>query len=88
MRSSTSESQQDMTSTSANEGRGPRRRKTYWWIVIVVAIASGVGLVLFFSLPVFFSPGGGIGEPTNTIEEAATITTGITEEELQTNVLD
>jgi hypothetical protein len=56
--------------------------------VIVVAIASGVGLVLFFSLPVFFSPGGGIGEPTNTLEEEAATTTGTTEEELQTNVLD
>lgn len=86
MRSSISESQPDMTSTSANEGRGPRRRKTYWWIVIVVAIASGVALVLFFSLPVFFSPGGGIGEPANTIEEEAA--TGTSAEELQTNVLD
>jgi hypothetical protein len=54
--------------TSANEGRGPRRLKAYWWIVIVVAIASGVGLVLFFSVPIFLSPGGGIGEPINTEE--------------------
>ncbi len=69
--------------TSANEGRGPRKRKTYWWIVVVVAIASGVGLVLFFSVPVFFSPGGGIGEPTS-IEEAAA--TGTTAEDLQTKI--
>jgi hypothetical protein len=62
--------------TSANDGRGPRRRKkTYWWILIVVAIASGVGVVLFFSLPVFFSPGGGIGEPTSIKEAAGTETT-------------
>lgn len=73
--------------TSANEGRGPRRRKkTYWWIVIVVAIALGVGLVLFFSVPVFFSPGGGIGEPTSIEEEAAEIET--TAKELQTEILD
>jgi hypothetical protein len=52
--------------TRANEGRGPtRQKKTYWWMVIAVAIASGVGLVLYFSIPIFFSPGGGIGEPTN-----------------------
>ncbi len=52
--------------TSGKEGRGPRRqKKTYWWIVIVVSIASGVGLILYFSIPVFFSPGGGIGAPTN-----------------------
>ncbi len=51
--------------SSGNEGRGPRRQKTYWWIVIVVAIASGVGLVLFFSVPIFLSPGGGIGAPTS-----------------------
>ena len=56
--------------TSGNEGRGPRRqKKTYWWIVIVVSIASGVGLILYFSIPVFFSPGGGIGAPTNLQEE-------------------
>lgn len=56
--------------TSGNEGRGPRRqKKTYWWIVIVVSIASGVGLILYFSIPVFFSPGGGIGAPTNIQEE-------------------
>lgn len=55
---------------SGNEGRGPRRqKKTYWWIVIVVSIASGVGLILYFSIPVFFSPGGGIGAPTNIQEE-------------------
>ncbi len=56
--------------TSENEGRGPKRQKeTYWWIVIVVSIASGVGLILYFSIPVFFSPGGGIGAPTNIQEE-------------------
>ena len=56
--------------TSGNEGRGPRRqKKTYWWIVIVVSIASGVGLILYFSVPIIFSPGGGIGAPTN-IQEA------------------
>lgn len=56
--------------TSGNEGRGPRRqKKTYWWIVIVVSIASGVGLILYFSVPIFFSPGGGIGVPTNIQEE-------------------
>jgi hypothetical protein len=56
--------------TSGNEGRGPRRQeKTYWWIVIVVSIASVVGLILYFSIPVFFSPGGGIGAPTNIQEE-------------------
>ena len=56
--------------TSGNEGRGPRRqKKTYWWIVIVVSIASGVGLILYFSIPVFFSPGGGIGAPTTIQEE-------------------
>jgi hypothetical protein len=55
---------------SGNEGRGPRRqKKTYWWIVIVVSIASGVGLILYFSVPIFFSPGGGIGSPTNIQEE-------------------
>jgi hypothetical protein len=37
--------------------------------VIVVAIASGVGLVLYFSIPIFFSPGSGIGEPANLEEE-------------------
>lgn len=73
---------QDMATTSGNEGRGPGRRKTYWWMVIVVAIATGVGLVLFFSLPVFFSPGGGIGEPINTIEEE----TGTAAGELQTEI--
>lgn len=56
--------------TPANEGRGPtRQKKTYWWMGIVAAIASGVGLVLYFSIPIFFSPGGGIGEPAN-LEEA------------------
>jgi hypothetical protein len=56
--------------TSGNEGRGPRRQKTtYWWIVIVVSIASGVGLILYFSVPIFYSPGGGIGAPTNIQEE-------------------
>ena len=56
--------------TSGNEGRGPRRqKKTYWWIVIVVSIASGVGLILYFSVPIFFSPGGGIGVPTNIQKE-------------------
>jgi hypothetical protein len=51
----------------------PRANRTkedvYWWILIVVAIASGVGLVLFFSIPIFFSPGGGIGVPTTLEEE-------------------
>ena len=56
--------------TSGNEGRGPRRqKKRYWWIVIVISIASGVGLILYFSVPIFFSPGGGIGAPTNIQEE-------------------
>ena len=56
--------------TSGNEDRGPiRQKKTYWWIVIVVAIASGVGLVLYFSIPIFLSPGGGIGAPTSLEEE-------------------
>ena len=56
--------------TSGNEGRGPRRqKKTYWWIVIVVSIASGVGLILYLSVPIFFSPSGGIGAPTNVQEE-------------------
>ena len=56
--------------TSGNEGRGPRRqKKRYWWIVIVISIASGVGLILYFSIPVFFSPGGGIGAPTNIQQE-------------------
>jgi hypothetical protein len=59
-----------MADISANEGRGPRRqKKAYWWILIVAAIASGVGLVLFFSVPIFFSPGGGIGAPTSIEEE-------------------
>ena len=35
----------------------------------MVSIASGVGLILYFSIPVFFSPGGGIGAPTNIQEE-------------------
>ena len=56
--------------TSGNDGRGPiRQKKTYWWIVIVVSIASGVGLILYFSVPIFFSPGGGIGAPANIQEE-------------------
>ncbi len=56
--------------TSGNEGRGPRKqKKMYWWIVIVVSIASGVGLILYFSVPIFFSPGSGIGAPTNIQEE-------------------
>ena len=56
--------------TFGNEGRGPiRQKKRYWWIVIVISIASGVGLILYFSIPVFFSPGGGIGAPTNKQEE-------------------
>ncbi|HEX2169387.1 MAG TPA: hypothetical protein VHF65_03735 [Nitrososphaera sp.] len=39
---------------SWNEGRGPtRQKKTYWWIVIVVSIVAGVGLVLYFSIPIF-----------------------------------
>ena len=55
---------------SGNEGRGPKRqKKTYWWIVIVVSIASGVGLILYFSVPIFFSPGGGTGAPTNIQQE-------------------
>ena len=55
---------------SGNEGRGPtRQKKTYWWIVIIVAVAAGVGLVLYFSIPIFFSPGGGIGEPTSFMKE-------------------
>ena len=54
---------------SGNEGRGPtRQKKTYWWIVIVVSIVTGVGLVPYFSIPIFISPGSGIGAPTN-IEE-------------------
>jgi hypothetical protein len=73
--------------TSANDGRGPRRRKkTYWWILIVVAIASGVGLVLFFSVPVFFSPGGGIGEPISIEEKREAAVTGTTPEERQTEM--
>jgi hypothetical protein len=40
--------------------------------VIVVSIASGVGLILYFSVPIFFSPGGGIGAPTNIQEEQPT----------------
>lgn len=56
--------------TSGNEGRGPiRGKKTHWWIVIVIAIAAGVALVLYFSIPIFLSPGGGIGTPTNTEEQ-------------------
>jgi hypothetical protein len=56
--------------TLGNEGRGPRRqKKTYRWIVIIVAIAAGVGLVLYFSIPIFFSPGGGMGAPTNEEQE-------------------
>jgi hypothetical protein len=59
-----------LSAASGNEGRGPiRQKKTYWWIVIVVSIASGVGLILYFSVPIFFSPGGGIGAPTNIQEE-------------------
>ena len=59
-----------MVPTSTNEGRGPRgQKKTYWWILVVAAIASGVGLVLYFSIPIFLSPGGGIGAPTNVEEE-------------------
>ena len=59
-----------MVPTSTNEGRGPRvQKKTYWWILVVAAIASGVGLVLYFSIPIFLSPGGGIGAPTNMEEE-------------------
>ena len=59
-----------MAPTSTNEGRGPRgQKKTYWWILVVAAIASGVGLVLYFSIPIFLSPGGGIGAPTNMEEE-------------------
>ncbi len=51
---------------SGNGGRGTaRQKKTYWWIVILVSIVAGVGLVLYFSIPIFFSPGGGIGAPTN-----------------------
>jgi hypothetical protein len=37
--------------------------------VIVVAITSGVGLVIYFSIPIFLSPGGGIGAPTSLEEE-------------------
>lgn len=81
--------QRDMT-TFANEGRGPKRRKTYWWIAILLVIALGVGLVLFFSVPVFFSPGGGIGEPTSMEEEEeeeeAAAATGTTAEELQAEI--
>ncbi len=63
-----------------NEGRGPRRqKKTYWWVVIVIAIAAGVGLVLYFSIPIFFSPGGGIGSPINEEQEEQPLTvTGTT----------
>ena len=38
-------------------------------VVIAVGIAAGVGLVLYFSIPIFFSPGCGIGAPTNIQEE-------------------
>ena len=63
--------------TLGSEGRGPRRqKKTYWWILIVVAIAVGVGLVLYFSIPIFFSPGGGIGAPTNEDQEEQPATAG------------
>jgi hypothetical protein len=56
--------------TLGNEGRGPRRqKKTYRWMVIIIAIAAGVGLVLYFSIPIFFSPGGGIGAPKNEGQE-------------------
>jgi len=59
---------------SGNEGRGPtRQKKTYWWILIVVSIVAGVGLVLYFSIPIFFSPGGGIGAPTNIEEQPPTV---------------
>jgi hypothetical protein len=54
--------------------------------LIVVAIASGVGLVLFFSVPVFFSPGGGIGEPISLEEEQEAAATGTTAEELRTEI--
>ncbi len=63
--------------TLGNEGRGPRRqKKMYWWIVIVVAIAAGVGLVLYFSIPILFSPGGGIGAPTDEDQEEQLATGG------------
>ncbi|MDQ3966963.1 MAG: hypothetical protein M3275_01040 [Thermoproteota archaeon] len=68
----------------ANQGRGSRRRKRYWWIVIGVAIAAGVGVTLFFSVPIFRSPGGGIGEPTNIQEEQA----GATVEDQQPGEID
>jgi hypothetical protein len=45
--------------TLGNEGRGPRRQKK----------TAGVGLVLYFSIPIFFSPGGGIGAPKNEGQE-------------------
>jgi hypothetical protein len=48
--------------------------------VIVVSIASGVGLILYFSIPVFFSPSGGIGAPTNIQEEQQPPPIGETEE--------
>jgi hypothetical protein len=38
-------------------------------MVIIIAIAAGVGLVLYFSIPIFFSPGGGIGAPKNEGQE-------------------
>ncbi len=47
---------------SANQGRGSRRQNRYWLVVIGVAIAVGVGITLFFAVPIFRSPGGRIGE--------------------------
>ena len=59
-----------MVPTSTNEGRGPRGQKRriggYW---LQQQQQSGVGLVLYFSIPIFLSPGGGIGAPTNMEEE-------------------
>lgn len=53
-----------------NQGRGPppRPRYKYWRIIIVVAIAAIAGAVLYLSIPIFFSPGSGMGEPIGTAE--------------------
>ncbi len=73
---------------SGNEGRGPRKqRKTYWWILIVIAIAAGVGLVLYFSIPILFSTGSGIGTPTNMEEEQPPTVRGTAEGDLANDVI-
>ena len=53
-----------------NQGQGPlpRLRYRYWRIIIVAAIAAIAGIVLYLSIPIFLSPGSGMGEPIGAAE--------------------